>query len=89
MILYDLRYSSPLISQWFMITEEQGSYTTLYCALSKDVADKSGAYFDNCKLKMASKAAKDETFAKELWEKSVAWVELGSGSVSSPNDAAK
>ncbi|KAJ3086925.1 Retinol dehydrogenase 12, partial [Physocladia obscura] len=30
------------------ITEEQGSLTTLYCSVSKDVAEQSGLYYDNC-----------------------------------------
>ena len=59
-----------------MLSEQDGSYTTLYCALSDDVSDKNGAYFDDCKVKVPSKAGQDKELAKQLWEKSLEWVGL-------------
>lgn len=57
-----------------MITPEQGAQTTLYCATSPDVAKESGLYYDRCKIKAVSALAQDPALARELWERSEAWV---------------
>jgi retinol dehydrogenase-12 len=61
------------VMKLFMLTNEQGARTTLYCAMSDEVLDKSGRYFDKCREKEASKLARDESLARELWEKSAEW----------------
>lgn len=54
----------------FMLSNEDGAKTTLYCATSGDVAGASGRYFEKCAEKRASKLACDEAFAKETWDRS-------------------
>jgi retinol dehydrogenase 12 len=62
----------PLVT-WGMITNEEGAKTSLYCATSPDVAEDDGLYYDHCQRKAPSKVAEDESLARTLWEKSVAW----------------
>jgi retinol dehydrogenase 12 len=57
-----------------MISNEQGAQTTLYCATSADVAEHNGRYYDECREKEPSAAALDPQLAKELWQKSQAFV---------------
>ncbi|KAJ3085087.1 Retinol dehydrogenase 12, partial [Physocladia obscura] len=50
------------------ISEEQGSLTTLYCALSNDVAGESGLFYDNCAVrKNKNKCVGDQDLVNELW----------------------
>jgi NAD(P)-dependent dehydrogenase (short-subunit alcohol dehydrogenase family) len=67
----------PQPFRWFvtrkMITVEEGSKTTLYCATSPEVADQDGRYYDNCREKAPNRVAEDAALAKELWERSVGW----------------
>jgi retinol dehydrogenase 12 len=58
----------------FMISNEEGAKTTLYCATSPEVADHSGRYYAKCREKKPSRLAQDAELAKQLWEKSVQWV---------------
>lgn len=60
----------------FMLTNEQGARTTLYCATSDDVEDRSGGYFDRCAEKPSSKLAQDAALARELWARSAEWTGL-------------
>jgi retinol dehydrogenase-12 len=60
----------------FMLSAEDGAKTSLYCATSDAVASDTGKYYDKCKEKTPSKVARDEGLAKELWERSAAWVDL-------------
>jgi len=67
---WGLRHAMKL----FMLSNEDGAKTTLYCATSDAVKSETGRYYDKQREKVASKAARDETLAKELWERSAAWV---------------
>ena len=60
----------------FLISNEEGARTTLYCATSDEVRDQSGRYYDKCREKRPSKAALDASLAKTLWDKSAAWTDL-------------
>jgi retinol dehydrogenase-12 len=62
----------------FMLTNEQGARTTLYCATSDEVDDKTGRYYEKCAERTASKLALDEALARDLWERSAAWTGLPS-----------
>ena len=54
---------------------ERGARTTLYLALSNDVAGVSGRYFDeNQAVRVAAEAANDVTLQEELWRASERWV---------------
>lgn len=64
------------IVKLFMISEDEGAQTTLYCATSDAVADDTGLYYDSCKPKYPSRLAQEEALAKELWAKSEAWTGL-------------
>lgn len=61
------------IVKLFMISNEEGAQTSLYCATSPDCANESGLYYDSSRVKKPSKAAHDKALAKELWEKSMEW----------------
>lgn len=61
------------IAKLFMISEDEGAQTTLYCATSPEVADDSGLYYDECKEKYPSRLAQKPELAKELWAKSEEW----------------
>lgn len=58
----------------FMISNDEGAATTLHCATSAEAAAESGLYYDKCRTKRPSAAARDERLARELWERSEAWV---------------
>jgi len=48
-------------------TVGQGAATSVYLAVHPDVADKTGLYFDSCKVKEPSKQALDADLADRLW----------------------
>jgi retinol dehydrogenase-12 len=58
----------------FMISNEEGAKTTLYCATSEAVVDQNGHYYEKCRDKRPSALALDESLARELWERSAEWV---------------
>ena len=64
------------VMKLFMLSNEQGARTTLYCATSDAVRAANGRYYDSSREKTPSKLASDETLAKTLWEKSAAWTGL-------------
>ena len=63
-------FVQPII-KYFMLSEVQGSYTTLHCALSDSV--ESGKFYDNCK--MVDTGLNDAEASKTLWTKSAAMCE--------------
>jgi retinol dehydrogenase 12 len=62
-----------LIKRW-MITVEEGALTTLHCATSAEAGKETGLYYDKCKVKTPSALALDDALARDLWERSEAWV---------------
>jgi NAD(P)-dependent dehydrogenase (short-subunit alcohol dehydrogenase family) len=69
-----LRIIKPLISRP-IFDAERGARTTLYLALSNDVAGVSGRYFDeNQAVQSAADAANDVTLQEALWQASERWV---------------
>ena len=62
------------VMKLFLLTNEQGARTQLWCATSPDVAAHDGRYYDDCKEKRAARITNDPQLAKTLWEKSEAWV---------------
>jgi NAD(P)-dependent dehydrogenase (short-subunit alcohol dehydrogenase family) len=54
-----------------MISNEEGSKTSIYCATSPDVAKDDGRYYDACKERAPSELAQRDDLAEELWDKSV------------------
>ena len=57
----------------FMISNEEGARTTLYCATSPECAGATGRYYDLCREKTPNPVSEDAALAKELWAKSEAW----------------
>lgn len=61
------------IMKMFMISNEEGAQTTLYCATSAEAADDSGYYYDQCKRRAPSHVSQDTDLAEELWTRSEEW----------------
>lgn len=55
-----------------MLTTEQGSRTSLYCATSPDLASASGRYYADCQEREPSPVATPE-LAERLWQRSQEW----------------
>jgi retinol dehydrogenase 12 len=69
-----LRVVKPLISR-VMFDAERGARTTLYLALSREVAGVSGRYFDeNQRPQTAAPLANDQQLQESLWQMSARWV---------------
>jgi NAD(P)-dependent dehydrogenase (short-subunit alcohol dehydrogenase family) len=64
----------PLIKMR-MRSPAEGAQTSLYCATSPDLAGESGHYYDDCRRKEPSAVATPQ-LAEELWDRSIAWVDL-------------
>jgi len=62
------------IAKLFMMSEEDGAKTTLYCATSRAVEKETGLYYDSSAIKEPNPLAHDEALARKLWEKSEEWV---------------
>jgi retinol dehydrogenase-12 len=57
----------------FMLSNEDGAKTTLFCATSDAVSGDTGLYYEKCKAKRPSELAQSEALARELWERSAVW----------------
>ncbi len=62
----------------FLISNEEGAKTSLFCATSDQVGERTGHYYDECAEKTPSKLALDDALARDLWERSAAWTGLPS-----------
>lgn len=65
----------PILSP-FMKTPKEGAQTQIALAVDPDLESISGKYFSNCKEKQTSRAARSESSAKWLFQKSVELVGL-------------
>lgn len=65
----------------FMISNEKGAVTSVYCATAPELANVAGRYYDKSREKEPTAVAKDEKLARELYDWSDAAVTgvLGSG----------
>ncbi len=61
------------ILKLFLLTNEEGARTQIWCATSPEVADHDGKYYDDRKEKRPAPLADDPDLARTLWEKSEAW----------------
>jgi NAD(P)-dependent dehydrogenase (short-subunit alcohol dehydrogenase family) len=63
----------PRPAQWilklFLISNEEGAKTPLYCATDPSLATVTGRYYDKCREVPCNPLADDEPLAKELWER--------------------
>jgi NAD(P)-dependent dehydrogenase (short-subunit alcohol dehydrogenase family) len=76
----DVWRSVPWPLDWFikrfMITEEEGAATSLYCATEPSLATQSGLYYTDCAVADTTALAKDTALAARLWKESEQWVGL-------------
>lgn len=63
----------PRPLQWlgklFMLSNEEGARTPLYCATAPELGATSGRYYDRGREVRTNPLAEDETLAQELWER--------------------
>jgi retinol dehydrogenase 12 len=63
----------PLVTR-NMLSVDEGARTTLHCATSPDAATETGLYYDQCAPRDPLPLANDAALARELWERSEAFV---------------
>jgi len=63
-----------VIMKLFMVSNQRGAMTSLYCATSVRTAFESGNYYDVCRSKKPSALALDTALAADLWDKSEQWI---------------
>ncbi len=61
----------------FMLSNEQGAETTLYCATTLELRTTTGRYYATCREAPSNPLADDATLARELWLRSEAATEGG------------
>ncbi len=63
----------PRPVQWvmklFMLSNEEGAKTPLYCAAAPELATVTGRYYDRCREVPPNPLATDPALARELWER--------------------
>lgn len=52
----------------FLISPDDGAQTQIYCAVAPELANETGMYYTDCKVKRESKAARNDEFSKRLWD---------------------
>jgi retinol dehydrogenase-12 len=61
----------PQPLQWlmkrFMLSNEEGARTPLYCATAPELASTTGRFYNKCREAPPNRLAEDEALAKELW----------------------
>jgi retinol dehydrogenase 12 len=61
----------PQPLQWimkrFMLSNEEGAQTPLYCATAPELASTTGRFYDKCREVKPNPLAEDEALAQELW----------------------
>lgn len=67
-------YIVQKVIKFFMLSEEDGAATSVYCATAPEAALKNGAYYDNIKeAKINNKHAFDKEMVEKLWNISAEW----------------
>jgi retinol dehydrogenase 12 len=61
----------------FLLSNEEGAKTPLYCATAPELATVTGRYYDKCREAAPNPLADDEVLAKELWVRTEAAVAAG------------
>ncbi len=62
------------LAKRFMLSNEEGARTSLFCATAPQLSGNSGKYWDLCKEKEVAKLAQDDALMNELWRRSEEWV---------------
>jgi retinol dehydrogenase-12 len=72
----------PRPVQWvmklFMLSNEEGAQTPLYCATAPELATMTGRYYDKCREVPPNPLAESEALARELWTRTEAAVAAAS-----------
>ena len=66
-------WARPILRWRGLLTPEEGARTTLHCALQAPVGE-TGLYFADCKPVRPSALGQDVHLARELWDRSEAWL---------------
>lgn len=70
----DIWRSIPGPIQWvmkrFMLTNEEGAATSIWCATDLSLATANGRYYEKCREKEPRRMARNDDLARELWERS-------------------
>jgi retinol dehydrogenase-12 len=64
------------IMKLWMVSNEEGAQTSVYCATSPEVAADSGRYYDRSRAVPTAPLGADATLARTLWERSLGWAGL-------------
>jgi NAD(P)-dependent dehydrogenase (short-subunit alcohol dehydrogenase family) len=71
--------SLPRPAQWliklFLVSNEEGARTPLYCAAAPELATATGRYYDKCREVPCSPLGNDDALAKELWVRTEAAID--------------
>lgn len=72
------RVPGPLrwIMTRFMVTNEEGAKTQIWCATAPELRGRTGLYYAENKEKKLQGLGDDEALAHELWQRSLRWVGL-------------
>jgi len=65
-----LRGVLGVLGRTFMLSPQQGARTSIYLAMSPEVAGASGGYYDRCRRVTPSGAAQSDADAERLWQAS-------------------
>jgi dehydrogenase/reductase SDR family protein 13 len=60
------------VAKLFMLSNEEGARTPLYCATAPELSTTSGRYYDRGREARASRLAENATLARELWTRTEA-----------------
>ncbi|XP_062847339.1 retinol dehydrogenase 13 [Trichomycterus rosablanca] len=71
-----LKYVYSPVSYMLLKTPWQGAQTSIFCAVTEGLENKSGCYFSDCAEKEPAPEAKDDEVARRLWEESARLVGL-------------
>ncbi|KAF5302797.1 hypothetical protein FQA39_LY01977 [Lamprigera yunnana] len=74
-INFDLTFFTSRVLFLFK-TAEHGAQTSIYVAVSKDIKNVTGEYFDDCSIGWMPSAARDKKLAIRVWEESERLVKL-------------
>lgn len=61
------------IAKLFMVSNEEGAKTQIWCATAPELAQQTGLYYANCREKALQGLGNDDALARALWDRSIAW----------------
>lgn len=58
----------------FMITNEEGAKTQIWCATAPELRGQTGLYYAESRVKALQRLGNDEALSRELWSRSLGWI---------------